>query len=673
MNRLQHETSPYLQQHADNPVDWYPWGEEALALAKREKKPILLSIGYAACHWCHVMAHESFENRQTAKSMNKHFVNIKVDREERPDIDRIYQAAHQILNRAGGGWPLTVFLDPVDHMPVFAGTYFPPQARGGRPGFRDVVTGMAKAFREDRERMGEMKPQLKEALGQILGGGTAGEPDEKLVERACAQIDASFDAKRGGFSDAPKFPHPAGLELLHDAAAALGEGEKADRALAMLDLTLAAMARGGVRDHLGGGFFRYSVDADWDIPHFEKMLYDNGQLLSLYARRAEQTGSAWLQDVTRTTASWLLRDMRLPGGGFASSLDADSKGEEGAYYVWVRDDISETLGDAYDAFADCYRLRGRANFERRWHLRLAPPDADAALAAPDIDDGIARSAASLLELREQREKPGRDDKVLTGWNALTIRGLADAGRVLGDPALIDAAAGAVDYLRDTHWRDGRLLATSRDGKARLNAYLDDHAFLIDALLALLAARWRDADLHFACELADAMLERFADQDRGGFYFTADDHEDLIQRSRSFADDALPCGNPVAIRGLFELGFLLGEPRYTEAAERGLRAGMGEADRWPSAHATLVRALQDFMQPPTRLIVRGDAQAVAAAVNGALDARGRCYVIPSAAELPGLLASRGHEAGAAFTAYLCRGHECSLPLTDADALRAALSA
>ena len=667
MNRLSKATSPYLQQHADNPVDWHPWDQEALALARREKKPILLSIGYSACHWCHVMARESFENRGIAKLMNKYFVNIKVDREERPDLDRIYQVAHQMLTRKGGGWPLTMFLDPEDHLPIYGGTYFPPQARQGMPGFGDVLRGVGEGFSKPNDKAEDFKVQLQTALSQVLGGGEPGEPEQELFERACSQIDGSFDSKLGGLSKAPKFPHTPGLELLEDAAAS-SEPAKAERAAEMLDMTLACMAAGGVYDQLGGGFFRYSVDAEWTIPHFEKMLYDNGPLLSLYARRAGATGSARFREVANETADWIVNHMQLASGGICSSLDADSEEQEGAFYVWSRDEISELLGEDYDRFSTAYGLDGKANFEKKWHLRLAAPTdaAESLSSTPGADFSAARER--LATAREQREKPGRDNKILTGWNALAIRGLVDAGRVLGRDDLIMAATRAMDYLHSTHWRDGRLLAVSRNGKARLRAYLDDHVYLIDALLVLLATRWRSADLNFAIRLADVLLKHFENAENGGFFFTADDHEKLLQRSRHFNDDATPNGNGTAARCLLELGHLTGDMRYVEAAQRALRAGIGDAERWPSAHSSLMRAINDFNHPPARLVIRSrdgeDAAHWRALAAEQLDSRVRSYVIPADAEdLPELLRQRSVADGVQMTAYLCRGHTCSAPASD----------
>lgn len=675
MNRLKNETSPYLLQHANNPVDWHPWDDRAIETAKKENKPILLSIGYSSCHWCHVMAHESFENNSVAKLMNQHFVNIKVDREERPDLDRIYQLAHQILARKSGGWPLTMFIDPNDLLPFFGGTYFPPQASQQTPGFRDVLKGLAEAYGGKKKEMKDFKDQLSKALIETLGGGEPGDLDPQMVDRACGQIDSSFDDQRGGFSEAPKFPHPAGLELLADAACTDDQAQ-AERAYQMLDLTLAGIAHGGIFDHLGGGFFRYSTDADWTIPHFEKMLYDNGPLLSLYAARAAQTESAWFSSVAIRTADWLVNEMQLPAGGFCTSLDADSDGAEGKYYVWGKKEIEDTVGDAYDAFADTFGLNGSANFEKQWHLRLSAPAADAPVLAEDPTANLETARRHLLEVRAARPAPGRDDKVLVSWNALAIRGLADTAIQLGKNDYADAATRAVDYIRDVHWKDGRLFATSRDGEAKHAAYLDDYAYLLDALLVLLAARWRDTDLSFAIELADQLLQQFEDPEHGGFFFTASDQETVLQRPRAFSDDSMPSGNGVAARALLELGFLIGETRYYDAAVRTLKAGMSAAGRWPSAHSTLMRALRDHTAPPPRVVLRtragADTQAFTDHVKRSLSARARCYTIPDDADaLPGLLSERKAEPDAPVTAYFCNGHQCSAPTTDAEAFAASL--
>jgi len=663
MNRLQGETSPYLLQHADDPVEWHPWDEEALKLARDENKPILLSIGYAACHSCQRMAHESFQSFNVAKMMNDDFINIKVDREERPDLDRIYQTAHGILTRKPGGWPLTMFLDPHDQLPFYGGTYFPPQARKDAPGFREVLRGMAKTYTTQYEKIQGFKTQFHDALKQTLGGGEPGELDSSLVDRACGQIDSSFDEQHGGFSSAPKFPHPAGLELLLDVAASADSDEKSKRALHMLDTTLLAMSHGGIYDHLGGGFFGFSVDADWTIPHFEKMLFDNGPLLSVYARRARQTNSPWLLRVANQTADWLLREMQLEHGGFATSLAADLDGQEGGFYLWRRDDIGTVLGDDYDAFAERYGLTKRPNFGAEWHLRLKQSSDTLALDENPVA-GIESSIDALFAAREQREHPQRDDKVVVSWNALAIRGLADAGQQLEREDCVLAATGAVDYLQRVHWQQGRLLGVSRDGKAYLNAYLDDYAFLLDALLSLLAVRWRDADLAFVTALADAMLEHYEDTDKGGFFFTANDHESLLQRPKAFADETMPAGNAMAIRGLKELGGLLGDPRYLEAGERALLSGMTAADAWPSAHASLMRALLERTAPDVRIVLRYSSDdAVApwlAVARTRLSGRARCYAVPSEADI---LPQRSALDGAAVTAYVWRMNEADTVVTD----------
>lgn len=676
MNRLADQTSPYLQQHADNPVEWHPWDDQALELARREDKPILLSIGYSACHWCHVMARESFESNQVALLMNTHFVNIKVDREERPDIDRIYQTAHQILVRKPGGWPLTMFLDPHDLLPFYGGTYFPAQARQGMPGFRDVLKGLSQTYGQQQEKMQEFKQQIRDALSQVLGGGEPGEPEANMVERACGQIDASFDADNGGFSEAPKFPHPAGLELLLDTAAAMDAPEKSERALEMLDMTLLGMSRGGVFDHLGGGFFRYSTDKYWEIPHFEKMLYDNGALLSLFARRAASADNPWFAEVANTTADWVMREMQLKNGGICASLDADCDGSEGAFYQWHRDAVKGVLGEDYETFKDLYGLNKKANFNHNWHLRLAQPESAADLPEMAAIDAAAANRAALLTERNERTLPARDDKVLSGWNGLAIRGLADNGRLQQRAECITAAQRAVDYLRASHWVDGRLLATSRDGKAQIKAYLDDYVFLIEALLSLLQAEWRNQDVAFATDLADVLLAHFEDTERGGFYFTSDEHEELIQRAKSFGDDAVPSGNGIAARVLQQLGSLLGEIRYTEAAERCLRAGMTDAERWPSAHSSLMRALLDYTTPAQEIVLRGDlsaAQSWLAESHDKRNARSHCYIISADNDaLPGILAERQPAAGAELTAYVCVGHTCKAPATDLAAFIEALA-
>ena len=467
-NRLARETSPYLQQHAGNPVDWFPWGDEALARARAEDKPILLSIGYSACHWCHVMAHESFEDAQVAAVMNRLFVNVKVDREERPDLDQIYQSAHQMLARRPGGWPLTAFLSP-DGTPFFAGTYFPKTPRHGMPGFPDLCERIAAIWRDKRADIEAQNTELVRALASTLpvAAGDAQLSSEVLGDML-ANLRANFDAQYGGFGGAPKFPHPTDLALCL---------RKAEHDIALV--TLRRMCEGGIYDQLGGGFCRYSVDAQWGIPHFEKMLYDNGPLLGLLADGWSISAEPIFERCAGETAGWLMREMQSEEGGYYSSLDADSEHQEGKYYVWERDEIRSLLTEAeYRVAAPHYGLDGPPNFEdRHWHLRVVAPCADQAT--------LRTVKAKLLAAREQRVRPGRDEKVLVAWNALAAHGMAHAGRVFGRDDWISSARRAVDFVRQRMWHDGRLLATYKDGRAHLNAYLDDYAFLIAAQLVFM--------------------------------------------------------------------------------------------------------------------------------------------------------------------------------------------
>jgi hypothetical protein len=676
-NRLAGATSPYLQQHAHNPVDWWPWCDEALASARRENRPILLSIGYSACHWCHVMAHESFEDEATAALMNRLFVNIKVDREERPDLDRIYQTAHQLLAQRPGGWPLTVFLTPDDHTPFFAGTYFPKVPRHGLPSFTQLLQHIDDAWHEQRDAIAEQNAALHAALRDLEPAGEGADRlDAAPLEVARQQLARSFDAVHGGFGRAPKFPHPTqiGRLLRHWAATAVA-GQPDRRALDMATLTLERMATGGLFDQLGGGFCRYSVDDEWGIPHFEKMLYDNGPLLGLYANAWQITGSPLFARACEATAGWVLREMQSPEGGYYSSLDADSEGGEGRFYVWSREEVAALLDPpTYGVFARRYGLDGQPNFEGHWHLHVradvATIAADAGADSADVEARLAVARDILFQARAGRVRPGRDDKILTSWNALMIEGMARAGQVFGRAEWLDSAGRALDFLRRELWRDGRLLASWKDGHANLPAYLDDHAFLISALLALLQARWRKEDLDFALALAELLLARFADPQNGGFYFTADDHERLIQRPKPYGDESLPAGNGVAAVALGRLGHLLGEPRYLEAAERTLRNAWSQVSRLPYAHATLLDALDEQLEPPEVVVLRGEGVDLGKWLERATSRyapRRLSLAIPAGAiGLPAGLAERRPPASGCL-AYVCRGTHCDAPIADWPAL------
>lgn len=677
-NHLAGESSPYLLQHADNPVDWYPWGKTALQRAEREDKPILLSVGYSACHWCHVMAHESFEDAETARIMNERFINIKVDREERPDIDKIYQTVHSLLNNRSGGWPLTLFLDPVSRIPFFAGTYFPPSARHGLPAFRDILQRVADFFHEHRKEIGDHNQQLRNVLGEL------NQPDEPSAEQelsampldlARRQIEQVFDGRYGGFEPAPKFPHPTYVNRLmrHWLSTALS-GQADHRAMEIVASTLVHMADGGVFDHLGGGFFRYSVDEQWMIPHFEKMLYDNAALLAVYSSAWAISDNGLYYKVVEESAQWVMREMQAPAGGYYAALDADSEGQEGRYYTWTPDEVQEILSEQeYPLISERFALDRPANFDGRWHLYVAR-------GLKELSDrhGMTRNAvlalvdparSKLEQARRRRIRPHRDEKILTAWNGLMIKGMARAGLSLSQERYVDSARRAVDFIYDNMWRDGRLFSVHTDGKNRQPAYLDDHVFLIDGLLELMQVQWRTRDLKFALDLAEVVLLHFEDSENGGFFFTADDHEQLIMRPKIFADEAWPSGNGVAALVLARLAHLVGEQRYQEAAEKTLRSAWTAIRKIPYAHATLLEALEEFLYPPELIILRGEPEALA-------QWSARCRRFPAPRRLifsivghepglPGLLEQRAARGPA--TAYICKGFTCLDPVTEADVL------
>jgi uncharacterized protein YyaL (SSP411 family) len=682
-NRLAAETSPYLQQHADNPVDWYPWGPEALQLAQESGKPILLSIGYSACHWCHVMAHESFEDDTTAAVMNEHFVNIKVDREERPDIDKIYQIAHQLLTQRAGGWPLTMFINPADQRPFFGGTYFPNVARHGMPSFTDLMVRVAEYYRNNRAEIESQGQQLVDIFGKLEP--RAADDGLRLTAEPLAtardKILQSSDPEYGGIGNAPKFPHPTTIDRLlrHWRAGALS-AEPDMGALSMVALTLTRMAGGGIYDQLGGGFCRYSVDRYWQIPHFEKMLYDNGPLLALYAQAYLATGDALYGRIANETADWMIADMQSPNGGFYSTRDADSEGEEGLYYVWTPEEVDELLSDEqYEVFARHFGLNANANFEGKWHLTVRETQDAIAKDSGKIEQSVAElidaARVTLLRERGKRVPPGRDEKQLTSWNALAIRGLAIAGLALGRDDLIESAGKSADFIRDKMIVDGRLLASFKDGQARFPAYLDDHAFLLDALLELLQAEWRNSNLELAVQLAELLLEHFYDQETGGFFFTADDHETLMHRPKPLADEAVPSGNGIAAFALQRLGFLLGETRYLDAAENTLRNAWRAIDEYPHGHVSLLAALEEYVDHPEIVIIRGDDEEIRRWRTSAAQIyapRRLVFAIRTETDgLPGSLADRKPVANETV-AYRCVGSHCSLPLNSWEALAAEMS-
>ncbi|HEX2063501.1 MAG TPA: thioredoxin domain-containing protein [Acidimicrobiales bacterium] len=656
MNRLAHETSPYLRQHADNPVDWYPWGAEAFERAAAEDKPVLLSVGYSACHWCHVMAHESFEDPAVAEVMNELFVNVKVDREERPDVDAVYMEAVQAIS-GHGGWPMTVFLTP-DGRPIFGGTYYPRHGFGGRPGFVDLMRAVHEAWTERRHQVLDQADQLAVALrGQArLLAGAGGELDASPLDAAYAALEDAHDPEWGGFGRAPKFPMPANVELLLRLHA---RGAPA-AALPMVVTTLDAMASGGIYDHLGGGFARYSVDAFWMVPHFEKMLYDQAGLVRAYLHAWQVTGHARFGQVVEETIGYVLRDLRAPEGGFYSAEDADSEGEEGKFYVWRADELDAVLGPDAPAAAEWYGVTKSGNFEGA-NILHRPVRGDL-LRPPPVEDARRR----LFEARERRVRPGLDDKVLTEWNAMFVSALAEAAGATGRSDWLEAALAAATFLRDRLRRDdGRWLRSwQRDGGARHLAYAGDHAWLVDAFTRLAEASGEARWMAAARSAADELLSRFWDDDGGGFFTTGADAEELIVRQKDLFDGAIPSANAVAATSLLRLAALTGERRYAERAERVLGLLAQPMARQPTAFAHLLGALDMVVSGLTEVAVVGDEPELVRTVQGrylpnAVLAWGEPYESPMwAGRAEGL-------------AYVCRDYACQAPVATAAELAAQL--
>ncbi len=662
-NHLANQTSPYLIQHASNPVDWYPWNEEALSIARNQNKPILLSIGYAACHWCHVMEHESFENEDIAKIMNKHFVCIKVDREERPDLDKIYQLAHQMLTQKPGGWPLTIALTPNGHAPFFAGTYFPAEPRYNMPGFGVLVEKIANHYRENIEQLSDYHLSFYKALEQLNPQPCATRTPDSITTlvSAAENLKQQYDSEFGGFGDAPKFPHPTQIELLLIAA----ENTSlpcSSTCSEMAGNTLTHMAQGGLFDHLGGGFFRYSVDRKWQIPHFEKMLYDNAQLLGLYCDGFRLFDNSQYAQAAMDTAQWVIAEMQQPGGGYASTLDADSEGEEGKFYVWNETDLKAVLSESeYAALENYFGLFGEANFEGNWHFNLNPEtDFERLADNPEIQKAISTAKTKLLEIRSTRIRPGLDDKILASWNGLMISGMAKAGRMMRQPKFVQSAQGAVDFVRSNMWQGNRMLAACSQGKAQLNGYLDDYAFMLTGLIELLQSSWRTSDLQFATAICASMLDRFEDTQNGGFFFTSHDHERLLYRPKSGADDAIPSGNAAAVLGLLKLGNLLGEPGYLQAADNALSLFANELERRPSVNALMTTALQYVGDRHTTIIIRGEKGNIKQwkeyCDNNSQPLTSIYAIEEGVKNLPPALALR--KSGKDTVAYVCTGSHCT---------------
>ncbi len=673
-NRLIHETSPYLLQHAHNPVDWYPWGEEALTRAKQEQKPILLSIGYSACHWCHVMERESFENEEIAAVMNELFINIKVDREERPDLDEIYMNAVQIMTRQGG-WPMTVFLTP-DLKPFYGGTYYPPTDRYGRPGFPKVMSAVSEAFSDQNTQVLQQAEQITAHLAQMSNvvDPHHHELTEELMTNAFQNYRSQFDSHHGGFGNAPKFPPSMGLPFLlrywHHSGNA--------NALEMVELTLEKMARGGMYDQLGGGFHRYSTDAHWLVPHFEKMLYDNAQLVVAYFEAYQATQKPFYRDIAIETLDYVLREMYdAENGGFYSTQDADSEGVEGKFFVWEPNDVEDIIGEENaEIFCEYYDITPQGNFEGENILQVqAPPDIFARKLRMDVNDLetlLADGKQKLFEAREKRIKPGLDDKILTSWNGIMIRGMAMGYQLTGKSEYLEACEKSAEFVLTVLSQDnGLLLRTHRDGKSHLNAYLEDYSYFIAGLIALYEASFEPRWLTEAERLAHIMIDQFGDDAGDGFFFTGKAHETLIVQSKSAYDGATPSGASMAIHSLLRLAKHLDNPEFHDKAVETLLLYFQQMERMPSGSGQLLCELAFLLSTPKEIAIvgkKGDAktEAMLTALHCTYQPN-KIVALSESADgqtLP-LLAGKTQVDNTA-TAYVCENYVCQAPTTDIEA-------
>lgn len=684
-NKLIHETSPYLLQHAHNPVEWYPWGKEALDRARVEQKPILISIGYSACHWCHVMERESFENEEIAALMNKYFINIKVDREERPDLDQIYQMAVQMFTGRGGGWPLTMFLTP-DGKPFYGGTYFPPRDRYNIPGFPRVLTALAEAYKEKQEEVQKTTQQIVNGLKQIsLFQHSQEDLSQQAVSEGAQFLLRHMDAVYGGMSGAPKFPGPMTLSLLLRYHRLSGD----ENAFSQVKLTLKKMAEGGIYDHLGGGFHRYSVDAHWLVPHFEKMLYDNAQLIKVYLEAYQATGDTFFKRIAEESLAYVQREMTSPEGGFYATQDADSEGEEGKFFVWTPAEIMEILGEESGRiFCRYYDVTNGGNFEGKNILHTELPLEVLAQefnrSTQELEDLLSQARQKVFEVRERRVKPFRDEKILTAWNALMISAAAEAYKVTRKEVYLQMATRAAGFIQARLCQGGSLLSVFKDGVAKFPGYLDDYAYLTAALLDLYEATGEQSYLEQADRLARTLIEQFWDGspapdgsgETGGFYFTGKDHSDLIARTKSSYDHSIPSGNSVAALDLLRLHHLTGETDYAVRAERILKLFYASAKDNPFGHASLLSALDFYLDGPKEIVVVGEksdpkARELAAQVHSLYLPNKTVSLVdpsqPASGRLPAPVAEKIRDVRTP-TAYVCHHQTCSPPVTEKEALR-----
>jgi len=682
-NRLIHETSPYLLQHAHNPVDWYPWGEEAFEKAKKENKPILLSIGYSACHWCHVMERESFEDEETAQWMNEHFVNIKVDREERPDLDQIYQNAVQLFIRRGGGWPLTMFLTP-EKVPFYGGTYFPPEDRYGLPSFQKLLQIVTQTYREKRDEITKTAEQVRTAIGEMSGDKAAPakrEIDPHLLQGAAESLSRIFDTKHGGFGGAPKFPSTPALNLFLRYHQESGE----ETYLTMVTYTLGKMAWGGIYDQLGGGFHRYSTDDHWLVPHFEKMLYDNSQLARLYFSTYQATGQAFYQKIGEEILEYVLREMTDPLGGFYATQDADSEGEEGKFFVWTPQEIRSILGEEIGTLI-CrhYGVTEAGNFEGKNILHIRQPIDNLAKeigkSTEEMEQIVQRAKRELFLAREHRIKPFRDEKILTSWNGLMISAFVDGFNVTRNERYLNAARKGADFIWTHLYKEDRLLRTYKDGVAKLNGYLDDYAFVMDALLDLYEATADLIYLERAKRLAARLADQFWDETEGGFFFTSKDHEALIARSKSSVDQSIPSGNAIAAQSFLRLFYFTGDASYYEKAERTLRFFSESMEENVFATGNMIAVADFYLRKPKEIVVLGKAndpeteRLLSNIQRLFLPNKVLIRADPDQADVPLPDPVKGKQMlDGKPTVYLCRNFTCSPPLTEWNAIREQLIA
>ena len=666
MNRLKNEKSEYLLQHADNPVDWYPWSKEAFDTAEKENKPIMLSIGYSACHWCHVMAHESFEDDGTAELMNANFINIKLDKEERPDLDKIYQMSQTIITGKTGGWPLTVFMTPTK-FPFFAGTYFPDTERHGLPGFKDILLRVMDFYKNQRDDISKQNIQIKnifETLNKTKE--TKNIINEDLLDKVKSELISSIDKVHGGFGSAPKFPHVNNLDFL------IKTTEKDDKeTLELIELTLTRMTCAGIYDHLKGGFFRYSVDELWMIPHFEKMLYDNGPMIDILCNAYKITQNSLYLDKINQTCQWVIEEMQHEQGGFYSTIDADSEHVEGKFYVWTDEELKDILNtDELKLFKEIFVVYGKPNFEGKYHLHVTKTNQECYINNKNSADLIC---AKLLEIRNGRVRPATDKKILVSWNSLLMLGLINAYKVTGDNNYYNSAKKCFDFIKNNMWVNNKLYACYHD-KPCFNAYLDDYAFLSKACIEFLKIDWNEKDFSFLESLTDTLLDSFQDKENGGFYYTSDTHEELIYRPKSYMDESLPSGNSIATEVLSELYELTGNNKYIKAVDKSINSAADSINRSKFSHCSLYLAAPNIKISKKLIIIRCELEKMDEykkniyALNTMND---NIYFIANNENVT-IKGIKDKINQGRFTAYVCQNNTCSEPIKDYESLHAIIS-